>query len=116
MALGGGLVAAMLVAAMLVAVVLVAAVPEGGQLAENQQGRETLPAQPTAEQPVRVAVVGDFGVDTQAEADVAALVASWQPAAVVTTGDNNYPDGAAETLDANVGKYYRSFIYPYLGS
>jgi hypothetical protein len=111
MMLGGGLVAAVLVAA-----VLVAAVPGGGRLAENQRGGETLPSQPTAEQPVRVAVVGDFGVDNQAEADVAALVASWQPAAVVTTGDNNYPDGAAETLDANVGKYYHSFIYPYQGN
>jgi hypothetical protein len=93
--------------AALVSAALVSAAPEGSRLSEDY---------PTAEQPVRVAVVGDFGVNTQAAADVATLVASWQPAAVVTTGDNNYPDGAAETLDANVGQYYHSFIYPYQGS
>lgn len=63
----------------------------------------------------RLAVIGDFGMDNQAEADVAALVASWQPDAVLTVGDNNYPDGRAETIDANIGKYYAAFIHPYQG-
>ncbi len=64
----------------------------------------------------RLAVIGDFGMDNQAEADVAALVAGWQPDAVLTTGDNNYPDGRAETIDANIGKYYAAFIHPYRGA
>ncbi len=34
----------------------------------------------------------------------------------MTTGDNNYPDGAAATIDENIGQYYADFIYPYTGS
>jgi hypothetical protein len=30
-------------------------------------------------------------------------------------GDNNYPDGAAETIDANIGQFYHAFIHPYEG-
>src|SRR6267142_5425370 len=48
------------------------------------------------EQVLRVAVIGDFGGDTPEEAQVAALVAGFQPDLVVTVGDNNYPDGAVE--------------------
>ena len=63
----------------------------------------------------RLAVIGDFGLAGQAEADVAALVKSWEPELIITTGDNNYPDGEAETIDANIGQYYQAFIYPYQG-
>ncbi len=62
------------------------------------------------------AVIGDFGVDSAAEADVAALIASWNVDFVATVGDNNYSDGAAETIDKNIGKYYHQFISPYQGS
>lgn len=61
---------------------------------------------------VRFAVIGDFGLDGPAEAEVAALVRSWNPDFVVTLGDNNYPAGAAETIDANVGKHYAAFLGP----
>ena len=44
------------------------------------------------------------------------LVASWNPGNVITVGDNNYPAGAASTIDANVGQWYHSFISPYTGS
>lgn len=71
---------------------------------------------PRAAGVTRLAVIGDFGMNNQAEADVAALVAGWQPDAVITVGDNNYPDGRAETIDANVGKYYAAFIHPYWGA
>lgn len=64
---------------------------------------------------VRIAVIGDYGDGSQAAADVAALVASWQPDLVVTTGDNNYPSGAAATIDQNVGRFYHAFIAPYAG-
>jgi hypothetical protein len=61
-------------------------------------------------------VVGDYGVDTADEGDVAALIESWNPEFVLTTGDNNYPDGAANTIDANIGQYYSDFIFPYSGA
>ena len=55
-------------------------------------------------------------MDDSAEADVAALIQSWQPDFIITTGDNNYPSGAANTIDANVGKYFHNYIYPYSGA
>ena len=64
---------------------------------------------------MRFAVIGDFGDAGQAEADVAALVASWQVEFVVTVGDNNYPDGESATIDGNIGQYYSSYIHPYRG-
>ncbi|RJQ37350.1 hypothetical protein C4552_01130 [Candidatus Parcubacteria bacterium] len=64
----------------------------------------------------RFAVIGDFGIAGQNEADVANLVKSWNPDLVVTTGDNNYFSGKASTIDQNIGQYYREFIYPYVGS
>lgn len=78
------------------------------------QGRRLATA--AADDVTRLAVIGDFGMDNQAEADVAALVAGWQPDAVLTVGDNNYPDGSAETIDANIGKHYAAFIHPYQGN
>ncbi|MFI5317018.1 MAG: metallophosphoesterase family protein [Myxococcota bacterium] len=65
---------------------------------------------------LRVAVIGDFGGDNAAEAQVAAMVAGWTPDLVVTVGDDNYPSGAAETIDRNIGKYYAAFIAPYRGA
>jgi hypothetical protein len=70
----------------------------------------------------RFAVIGDFGfaaISPQGAADEAAvanLVASWSPEFVVTVGDNNYPDGTAETIDDNIGQFYQAFISPYVGS
>jgi regulation of enolase protein 1 (concanavalin A-like superfamily)/fibronectin type 3 domain-containing protein len=61
------------------------------------------------------AIVGDFS-QSRGTADVAALVKNWNPSFVVTVGDNNYPDGAASTMDANVGQYYHQYIYPYKGT
>jgi len=63
-----------------------------------------------------VAVIGDFGGDRPAEAQVAALVRGFQPDLVVTVGDNNYPDGAADTIDRNIGKHYAWAIAPYHGA
>ena len=64
----------------------------------------------------RLAVIGDFGDDSQGETDVAEMVHRWQVDAIVTVGDNNYPKGAASTMDKNVGQYYHAYIYPYQGS
>jgi tartrate-resistant acid phosphatase type 5 len=72
-------------------------------------------ATPTAIPPLRFAVIGDYGSDDPAEYAVALLVASWNPDLIITTGDNNYPDGSALTIDQTVGQYYHSFIQPYEG-
>ena len=71
-----------------------------------------------AQEPASVtfAVIGDFGSGDANEADVATLVKGWNPDFIITVGDNNYPDGEAATIDANVGRYYREYIHPYTGS
>ena len=38
-----------------------------------------------------------------------------QPEFVTTLGDNNYPLGAADTIDLNVGLFYHDYIAPYVG-
>jgi len=68
-----------------------------------------------APQPLRFAVIGDYGTGGQPEADVAELVKSWRPDFVITTGDNNYPAGSSETIDEHIGQFYHQFIYPYNG-
>lgn len=73
-------------------------------------------ASSTEETATVLAVIGDYGLAGTPESDVAELVKSWSPEAVLTTGDNNYPDGLSGTIDANIGQYYRKFIYPYNGS
>jgi tartrate-resistant acid phosphatase type 5 len=64
---------------------------------------------------VRFAVIGDYGAHSRAEQDVANLVTSWQPDLIITTGDNNYGNGTAGTIDLNIGQFYSAFIYPYYG-
>ncbi|MFU8771441.1 MAG: metallophosphoesterase family protein [Anaerolineales bacterium] len=66
----------------------------------------TIPAEP----PVRFAVIGDFGSGDQNAEAVANLVLSWYPDLIITTGDNNYPNGEWETIDKNIGKFYLDFI------
>jgi hypothetical protein len=75
----------------------------------------SIPPTPTPVPPTRFAVIGDFGLAGEPEQAVADLVKGWQPEFVVTTGDNNYPGGTAETIDANIGQYYHDFIHPYVG-
>src|SRR5689334_20881768 len=48
-----------------------------------------------------VAIAGDFGVDDVNEAAVASMVRSWDPDAVVTTGDDYY----ATSGGTGTGKY-----------
>jgi hypothetical protein len=63
----------------------------------------------------RFAVLGDFGEAGDPEAAVAALVNSWEVDFIITVGDNNYPSGAAATIDENIGQYYEAYIQPYVG-
>ena len=65
---------------------------------------------------LRFAVIGDYGSGRDEERDVAALVKSWEPEIIITTGDNNYPDGEAETIDEHIGQFFHEFIAPYQGS
>ena len=64
---------------------------------------------------VRFAAIGDFGEAGEEEKNVAELVKSWDPDFIITLGDNNYPDGDASTIDANIGQYYHAYIAPYRG-
>jgi hypothetical protein len=59
---------------------------------------------------VQFAVIGDFGDAGPAEAAVSKLVHGWQPEFIVTLGDNNYPSGAAQTIDDNIAQYYSDYI------
>ena len=68
------------------------------------------------DEPITFAIIGDYGRAGSDELAVALLVASWSPAFVLTTGDNNYPTGAAATIDQNIGQYYHDFIAPYSGA
>ena len=61
------------------------------------------------------AAIGDFGSAFPSTLAVSKLVKSWRPDFIITLGDNNYPVGAAETLDRNVGQFYHEFIAPYRG-
>jgi hypothetical protein len=63
----------------------------------------------------RIAVVGDYGGDTSEEAAVAKLIASWNPDAVITGGDNNYVEGSFDGYDQVVGKHYHAFMGSYRG-
>lgn len=93
--------------------------PSPSSTAEATVTASTTPSTPTPTQTpvpvIRFAVIGDYGSGSQAEADVADLVKGWNPDLVITTGDNNYPSGSAETIDENVGQFYHEFIYPYNG-
>lgn len=76
----------------------------------------TLPrVEPPPAGSIRFAVIGDYGQGGPGEMEVSLLVKSWNPDFVATVGDNNYPDGAAETIDGNIGRFYHSYISPYAG-
>jgi hypothetical protein len=65
---------------------------------------------------LRFAVVGDYGIAGDAARDVSLLIKGWAVDLVISTGDNNYPNGAASTIDTNIGQFYSNFIFPYTGS
>ncbi len=69
----------------------------------------------TPVQMVRFAIIGDYGLAGDPLRDVAEIIKGWEPDFILTTGDNNYPDGKAENIDANIGQYFHEFIYPYTG-
>ena len=71
-----------------------------------------VPAAPTAPA-MTFAVTGDFGVGDKGPREVSALVASWNPAFVITTGDNYYPHAGGQgtgEYDASVGAFYGDWL------
>jgi tartrate-resistant acid phosphatase type 5 len=73
-------------------------------------------AEPARVGTVRIVVLGDYGSAGLREQQVAELVHGLHPDYVLTTGDNNYPSGAASTIDENIGQYFSDLIYPYKGA
>lgn len=70
---------------------------------------------PTEIPQVIFAVIGDYGDAGSDLAAVAALIYSWHVDFIITTGDNNYPEGSPNTIDENIGQYFHSYISPYQG-
>jgi tartrate-resistant acid phosphatase type 5 len=71
------------------------------------------PATPSLDATVTFAVIGDYGDGSRNEAAVAKLVASWQPAFIITTGDGYYtPAGGTGTAryDRSTGAYYCAWL------
>ena len=44
------------------------------------------------------------------------MVNGWEVDFIITTGDNNYPDGSPYTIDENIGQYFHAYISPYIGT
>jgi tartrate-resistant acid phosphatase type 5 len=71
---------------------------------------------------VTIGVIGDYGSAYLGGASfsnvlkVANLIKSWNPNFIITTGDNNYPDGEASNIDTNIGQFFHEYIHPYLGT
>lgn len=89
-------------------------------LAPAQGAQSPLPVQGSRARvdppPERFGILGDFGTTDPESFEVAALVRALAPSFLITLGDNNYPDGEAETIDDNIGQHYHEFIHPYTGS
>lgn len=69
-----------------------------------------------SQSPLRFAVIGDYGKWMNGgEALVSAMIHSWNPDLILTTGDNNYEEGADSTIDSNIGQFYHDYIFPYNG-
>jgi len=71
---------------------------------------------PPQRESVHFAAIGDYGTTEPGSFAVAALVRALEPQFVITLGDNNYENGAAATIDANIGQHYHEFIGNYAGS
>src|SRR6478752_738051 len=66
---------------------------------------------------VRVAVIGDYGTETDGAKKVSTLVKSWNPERIITTGDNNYHIDEPGTFEKIVGPLYsKDILYPCLGN
>lgn len=65
------------------------------------------------------AIIGDYGMDNTAEANVATLVKGWSPEFIVTTGDDYYSSAGFESgnrFHESTGKYYCEFLQAVAGT
>lgn len=77
----------------------------------------TVPTTPTNPWLYRFAVIGNYGQNTSPAGAVAAMVNSWSPLFVVTTGGNTLgTDTSVPALDLDVGTNYHQYIKPYIGT
>jgi len=88
------------------------ALPQAPEPAAPPVSSPFRPARP----PLRFVFIGDYGTTSAESFALAALVRRIDPRFVLTLGDNNYPSGAADTIDENIGQHYRAFIHPYTGN
>ena len=47
----------------------------------------------------KFAIIGDYGNGSPAEADVSAMINTWNVDFIITNGDNNYDVGSKATID-----------------
>lgn len=77
---------------------------------------------PVRAEQITIGVIGDYGSAYLGGASfsnvqaVANLIKGWNPDFIITTGDNNYPDGEASNIDTNIGQFFHEFIHPYVGT
>lgn len=64
----------------------------------------------TNDDPLRVAVVGDFGAFTTDELRIVTQMMWWQPDIILTTGDNAYESGTLDEYAVNVFKPYQPLL------
>ena len=72
---------------------------------------------PTSPEPLVFAVVGDLGAEGTVEESVANLIKSWDPAFIITCGDNDYVTNGTQFdgYDRGIGRYFHEYIYNYHG-
>jgi len=63
---------------------------------------------PTSPEPLVFAVVGDLGAEGTVEESVANLIKSWDPAFIITCGDNDYVTNGTQFdgYDRGIGRYF----------
>jgi len=96
------------------------AIPANGPDPDNQNGNDHSPGDnDNVSDSIAFAVIGDYGDSDDDTAAVAAMIRSWSPDFIITTGDNDYSDGAYrgtfEGLELAVGQYFHEFIGNYQG-
>ncbi|RLD40224.1 MAG: hypothetical protein DRI89_12460 [Bacteroidetes bacterium] len=71
----------------------------------------------TSNETLVFAIEGDLGDEGSVEESVANLIKSWDPAFIVTAGDNDYSTDGTEFdgFDRGIGRYFHEYIYDYHG-
>lgn len=102
------------------AIIETGVLPGDTVFADNPEGLAsgtTVPTTPTNPWLYRFAVIGNYGQNTAPAGAVAAMVNSWSPLFVVTTGGNGLgTDTSIPALDMDVGTNYHQYINPYVGT